>query len=190
MQADILFKQGNFVEAAAAYLLFRDSHPKHKRLGYVTWRIAESYYNQLPSTYDRDLSSASEAVKYYNEVIRRFPGTEHAGKSNDRIIECSLMLEQKEQYIADFYFKTGVYDAARFRYLDILKNIKNDSIIEHSKLRVVESSFYMESFSDCVRYSQSFGRGSKGSSVEEYKGWEVKCRKKFLELVSKPKDDE
>ena len=61
LQADILFEQDNYVEAAAAYILFKDFHPRHKKMAYVVWRIAESFNNQRPPTYDRDLSPLYEA---------------------------------------------------------------------------------------------------------------------------------
>jgi outer membrane protein assembly factor BamD len=60
LQADILFSQENYAEAASAYILFRDFHPKYTELGYVIFRISESFYRQLPSTYDRDLSAGIE----------------------------------------------------------------------------------------------------------------------------------
>ncbi|MFT6604810.1 MAG: outer membrane protein assembly factor BamD, partial [Bacteriovoracaceae bacterium] len=63
LQADILFDQENFVEAAAAYILFKDFHPRHKKISYVVWRIAESFNNQRPASYDRDLSPLYEAIK-------------------------------------------------------------------------------------------------------------------------------
>ena len=32
LQADVLYMQESFVESAAAYLLFRDFHPKHEKI--------------------------------------------------------------------------------------------------------------------------------------------------------------
>ena len=60
MLADILYKQENYVEAAASYLLFKEFHPKHEKIAYVIYKIAESYYEQIPETYDRDLQPAFE----------------------------------------------------------------------------------------------------------------------------------
>ena len=66
LQADILFAQENYAEAASAYILFRDFHPKYAELGYVIFRISESFYLQLPTTFDRDLTAGVEAIKYFN----------------------------------------------------------------------------------------------------------------------------
>lgn len=133
LQADILFSQENYAEAASAYILFRDFHPKYNELGYVIFRISESFYRQLPSTYDRDLSAGIEAIKYYNELIQNYPDTEYVKDAQVRINQIEEMIEKKEIYIADFYFKTKDYQAAKARYEDILKTLKN----KNEKLRIL-----------------------------------------------------
>lgn len=126
LQADILFSQENYAEAASAYILFRDFHPKHSELGYVIFRISESFYRQLPSTFDRDLTAGIEAIKYFKELIQSYPSTEYVKDAQSRINQIEAMIEQKEIYIADFYFRTKDYEAAKSRYEDILKSLKNN----------------------------------------------------------------
>src|SRR5579862_1861877 len=58
--ADIQYKRENFIEAQTAYQLFKDFHPKNAKVDYVTYRLAMSLYNQLPSTSDRDLSPTTK----------------------------------------------------------------------------------------------------------------------------------
>lgn len=133
LQADILFSQENYAEAASAYILFRDFHPKYTELGYVIFRISESFYRQLPSTFDRDLSSGLEAIKYFNELIQNYPETEYVKEAQSRIDQIEEMVEKKEIYIADFYFKTKDFEAAKTRYEEILKTLKN----KNEKLRIL-----------------------------------------------------
>jgi len=133
LQADILFAQENYAEAASAYILFRDFHPKYNELGYVIYRISESFYRQLPSTFDRDLTAGSEAIKYYRELIENYPSTEYVKDAQKRIDQIEDMLEKKEIYIADFYFRTKDFEAAKSRYEEILKTLKN----KDEKLRIL-----------------------------------------------------
>lgn len=133
LQADILFSQENYAEAASAYILFRDFHPKYTELGYVIFRISESFYRQLPSTFDRDLSAGIEAIKYYNELIQNYPATEYVKEAQTRINQIEEMVEKKEIYIADFYFKTKDFEAAKARYEEILKTLKN----KNERLRIL-----------------------------------------------------
>lgn len=140
LQADILFAQENYAEAAAAYILFRDFHPKYEELGYVIFRISESFYRQLPETYDRDLSAGVEAIKYYNELIMTYSNTEYVKDAHARIAKIEDMIEKKEIYIADFYFKTKDFLAAKARYEDILKTLKNEEERPRIMARIEESN--------------------------------------------------
>ena len=150
--ADVQFKQENYTEAAASYILFRDFHPKHEKSDYVLWKIAESFYNQLPETFDRDLSSANEAIKYYKELVRVFPRSEYIQNSNEKIEKCKQMLHDKEQYIADFYYKTEEWGAARYRYLDILNTFRDPKIVEHAAVRVLQTSAKLTDKNGCGNY--------------------------------------
>jgi len=132
MQADVLFAQENYPEAASAYILFKDFHPKYNDIGYVIFRISESFYQQLPSTFDRDLSAGVEAIKYYNELLQNYPNTEYVKDAREKIKKIEDMLSKKEIYIADFYFRTEDYKAAKARYEEILKTI--DDAKEKSRI--------------------------------------------------------
>jgi outer membrane protein assembly factor BamD len=163
LQADILFDQENFVEAAAAYILFKDFHPRHKKISYVVWRIAESFNNQRPASYDRDLSPLYEAIKYYDELLRVFPNSEYSKGGREKIDECRLLLQKKEQYIADFYFKTDVFQAARHRYLDILKNFTDRDLRNHSIFRVLRSSMELKEPEACKKHYKKYANEVTGS---------------------------
>mgnify|MGYP006426567887 CR=1 FL=1 len=176
LQADILFEQENYVEAAASYVLFKDFHPKHKKITYVVWRIAESFYNQLPSTYDRDLSSASEAISYYRELLRVHPQSEYASKAKKRIKKCEEMLREKEKYIADFYFKTDEYGAARFRYRKILENFENTELKKHAMLRILRATAQLDEKKACENYYRAFQGSFPSESLKELDSAYQNCR--------------
>ena len=179
LMADILFKQENFIEAAAAYLLFKDFHPKHKEIPYVVYKIAESYFKQLPETEDRDLQSAVEAIKYYKEILRSYSSSAYAKAARDKIKKCQKMLIGKEQYVADFYFKVKKFKAARWRYLDILSNINDKEIRTHSMIRIVMSSREIKEYEKCINYADRYFQYLEKEdkvSVEELK---EECTKKL-----------
>lgn len=153
LQADILFQQESYVESAAAYILFKDFHPKHTKKAYVTWRIAESFFAQIPDTYDRDLSAAHEAVKYYQELLNFHEKSEYTEGGLEKIKLAQNMILDKEKYIGDFYFKTKVFDAARYRYLSIIDSFRNaPSLLAHSMIRVIESSHKLKDKDSCIKY--------------------------------------
>ena len=157
MQADILFKQESYVESAAAYILFKDFHPKHKKRTYVIWRIAESFYAQIPDTFDRDLSAAHESIKYYQELLNFHGKSEFTEGALEKIKMAQKMVLDKEKYIGDFYYKTDVYDAARYRYLAIIDRFKNSpGLMAHSMIRVVQSSDKLKDKDSCTKYFNQY----------------------------------
>ncbi|MCF8058006.1 MAG: outer membrane protein assembly factor BamD [Bacteriovoracaceae bacterium] len=147
--ADVLFKQENYAEAAAAYIVFKDFHPKHKKADYVLWKIGESFFKQLPDTFDRDLSSGFEAIKYFKELKRVHKDSEYVKKAEENIGKCEEMIRQKEKYIADFYFKTEVYDAARFRYENIIEVFQEPNVRGHAMVRAIKASVELKDMNYC-----------------------------------------
>lgn len=144
LQADVLFSQENYPESAAAYILFRDFHPKHENMGYVIFRIAESFYNQLPSTFDRDLSAGAEAIKYYQELLDSYSNSDYVKGAEERISKVTDMMLKKEVYIADFYFKTKDYSAALSRYEDVLPKITYDNEKKRIEKRIEDAKKKVE----------------------------------------------
>ena len=119
--ADVSYKQESFPEAQVAYQAFKDLHPKHPQIDYVTFRLAMSFFSQLPSTVDRDLTLANSAILYFDEVTSQYPNSEHAKEAKEKRESTQKMLAGKEDYIANFYFIREKYDSALSRYEGLLR---------------------------------------------------------------------
>ena len=91
--ANIHFKEENFVEAQNAYQLFKELHPKHGKSDFVTFRLALSYFSQLPSSTDRDISLANKAIQYFDEVISSYPTSEYVTQARDKKKEALNQIE-------------------------------------------------------------------------------------------------
>ena len=179
LNADILYDQKNYTEAAAAYIVFKDFYPKYKRADYVLYRIADSFYHQLPSTHDRDLSPGFEAIKYYRDLKRVFSSSKYAKEAEKKIKRCLDMIQDKEKYIADFYFKTKDYASARHRYLSILENFgSNERIRDHAILRVLEASDALNDSKSCEKYYKKYFKLIRQSYREDFKQSHERCVKK------------
>ncbi len=74
------------------------------------------------------------------------------------------MIRDKEQYIADFYFKTEVFEAARWRYLNILENFKEDDLVKHSMERIILSSYKMKDYEKCDLFAKKYSPALKEKS--------------------------
>lgn len=119
--ADVYFLQESYAESAAVYESFRDLHPKHPKAGYAMFRLAKSFFNDIPSPVSRDLTPASRALEAYLDFTRRFPTAPEAVEAHKDITEIRNLLAEKELYVGDFYFKRGFYDSAKPRYKKVLE---------------------------------------------------------------------
>lgn len=133
--AEIQFKKEAYPEAQGAYQLFKELHPKHERTDYVTYQIGESIYMQLPSTIDRDLSLAPNAIKEFDVLIRDYPSSPLVKKAQDRRSDALGKLADKELYISDFYYRTGEWLHALVRYEKYLQDFPTHSQRPHALLR-------------------------------------------------------
>lgn len=177
--AEVQFKQESYPEAAASFLLFRDFHPKHERIAYVVYMIGESYFKQLPDTIDRDLSPGYEALKFFDELLAKYPKAPEAEEARKRIEDVNKKLREKDQYIADFYFKTEMWEAARYWYIDILTNhAREKDLREHAMVRTVASSCQMKKWEECLLYAEKFATLVDNKNADEIRSWEKNCRHK------------
>lgn len=139
--ADTYFKQESFAEAQSSYQMFKDLHPKHSQIDYVTFRLALSYFKQLPSTIDRDLTLADSAIISFDEVIKQFPNSEHVEEAKKYRSDAIRMLAEKEEYIADFYYRRKQWDSALGRYQDLILKYPKLGFDEKALSRMAISSF-------------------------------------------------
>lgn len=123
--ADVQYKREAFIEAQSAYQLFKEFHPKHPQADYVTFRLAMSFFNQLPSSIDRDLTVADKAILYFDEVINSYASSAYTEEARKHRSEALKMQAQKEIYVANFYVKRQNYDSALKRYETVLKSYPN-----------------------------------------------------------------
>ena len=123
--ADAYYKQESFPEAQVTYQTFKELHPKHANIDYVTFRLAMSFFMQLPETIDRDLALTASAILYFDELVVRYPNSTHVAEAKEKKTECLKKLASKEEYIADFYFIRKKYDSALNRYELLVKNYPN-----------------------------------------------------------------
>lgn len=138
--AEIQFKKEAFIEAQGSYQLFKELHPKHPKIDYVTYRIGQSIYNQLPSTIDRDLSVAPAAIREFQIIERDYPQSEYLEKATKLKSEAVDKLAQKELYIADFYYRTDEWQHALARYEKYLKEYPGHPKRPHAYLRAGQAA--------------------------------------------------
>lgn len=118
--ADVHYKDESYAEAQIAYQAFKELHPKHPQIDYVSFRIGMSFYKQLPDSIDRDLTLGHDAVMAFDEVLKNYPRSEYIKESQENKNDTLKRLAAKEDYIGNFYFIREKYLAAFKRYENLL----------------------------------------------------------------------
>lgn len=134
--ADVYFLQESYAEAAASYEAFKDLHPTHPRLGYAAYRIGLSYFSDLPSNRARDLSAGYKAEEAFKEYLQRFPQGEFAADAQKQLAADRKILAEKEIYIADFYYKRKMWEAAKGRYLKVVNQYADSPFVAKAQERL------------------------------------------------------
>jgi len=145
--AEVYYKKEDYQAAASAYSNFKFLYPNHPQIPYVSFQLAMSYFKQLPSTIDRDLSKGKQALAEFNVVIDKYPGSEWAPKAQDKKKETQDMLAKKEEYIAEFYFKREQYLSALKRYEGLIKMPAPSDMTSKAYYRAAVCAFELGEFS-------------------------------------------
>jgi outer membrane protein assembly factor BamD len=142
--ADSFFSGKEYPEAGLAYSEFLSLHPTNENLPYVMYQIGMSYYNQM-TTVDRDQAEAFKALKEFERLIARFPGSKFAVMAEKMVRDCKKAMGEKEFYVGEFYFKIKEYRAALRRFEKITRDYANvglddkvNRFIGETKRRIAE----------------------------------------------------
>jgi outer membrane protein assembly factor BamD len=168
--ADTYFAQESYIESESAYEIFKELHPTHPKSDYVQFRMALSYYNQIPDSSARDLSPAYKAIEAFETLFDKFPNSEFVAKGHEYITEARKRLADHENYVADFYFRRQHYLSASYRYAALLKDYSNLGYDEEALYRLAQSYYHIRMFDNArdtfVRLVSEFpNSGYKGEAV-------------------------
>ena len=165
--AEIHFKREEYLEAQSAYQVFKEMHPSHPRIDSVTFRLGLSFFNQLPSTIDRDLSVAERAILYFDEVVNSFPKSGFVGEAKDDKQKALKMLAEKEYYIGHFYFIRDHYESALGRFEDLLAKYPNLGYDAQALYGATMSAYNIKELSKAKTYYQRLMTEFKDSHEAE-----------------------
>jgi len=122
--AESYYQAERYEEAAAAYQDFLQQHPNDSRLDDVLYRLGLSHYQQILSA-DRDQTSTINAMRSFEELLRRYPDYPLAEEAKMLIQRCRNRLAEHEVYVGNFYLKTEKYQAAIQRLERVLLQYPN-----------------------------------------------------------------
>lgn len=177
--ADTLFAQEAFIESEAAYEIFREMHPAHARIDYVQYRIALSFFHQIPDNSARDLTAAYRSVEEFDVLISKYPKSSYVAEAKKKMNESRRKLAEHEEYVASFYFARQHYLSSSYRYASLLKNYLGLGYDEKALYRLGVCYYHTRMFSDSKEALQRLlsdfpDSGFKGEALALMKNLENK----------------
>lgn len=121
--ADAHFEREKWLEAADTYRLFVRFHPRHEQVSHAIWRIAVSYNEEmkkgfflLPASHETDLSATEDAIRAFDDYLRRYPAGEHHEEARELRTQARTRLAEHDMYAAGFYLQREKWQGALWRY--------------------------------------------------------------------------
>jgi outer membrane protein assembly factor BamD len=115
------YRAKDYEKAISDFETFITLFPGHQVADLGQYRLARSYYDQMP-TLERDQAITARALTEFRKLIRHYPESRYAPDAIVKIEACRLRLAQKELWIADFYVRRGNLEAALPRYDAVLRD--------------------------------------------------------------------
>jgi outer membrane protein assembly factor BamD len=132
---DCQFKNEAYPEAIQTYRQFVRIRPSHKEIPYARFRIAEAYYNQIPSgwfmtppTHERDQSAARDALIQLRRFVVDYPDDQRVPDANKLMEKCMSVLAAHEFYVARFYLKREAYRGVISRLKGLLASYPGSGV--------------------------------------------------------------
>ncbi len=119
--ADTYYGEEKYSEAQVEYQAFLNFHPVHRDASYAQYQIGMCSYNDL-TTIDRDPAVTRTALKEFQNLLAKYPGSPYEEEANKHIASCREHLAEYELYVGKFYYKKGSYQAALGRMEKLLKD--------------------------------------------------------------------
>ena len=112
-------------------------YPSHKNIDYAYYMRAVSYFEQI-SGENFDGKSNREAKKNFQELLNRYPDSEYAKDSRQKLIFINENIAAKDMEVAIFYLNQKQYLAALGRYNKVIKKYPKSKFIPEALYRLVE----------------------------------------------------
>lgn len=145
--ADCGFISGRYTEAISSYRAFVRNRPSHAEVPYARFKVAEAYYEQIPSDLlflvpgeEKDQSPTRDALRELRRFILDYSEDPRVNRANKMVKAAMTELGKHEFYVAKFYLHRDLYPAAIARLETLIASYPGSSL-EPEALRMLGESF-------------------------------------------------
>ena len=148
--ADCQFIQAKYAEAIQAYRQFVRRRPAHAEVPYAHFRIAESYFEQIPEdwllappAHERDQGPTRDALRQLRRFIVDYPEDPRLPLANDMARQALALLATHELYVARFYLDRDHPEAAIGRLRTLLNSYEGSGVEPEAMLLLGRTYLHM-----------------------------------------------
>ncbi len=142
-------------------------YPSHKELDYVYYMVAMCNYEQITS-HELDGEFNQLAIEAFDQVILRFPDSEYAKDSRQKIILVKSNKAAKHMEIGRFYLKDKKYTAALNRFKVVIEDYSMTKFTPEALHRMVEAYFEMGMMEESIKTASVLGHNYPESKWYKY----------------------
>ncbi|HEY3445293.1 MAG TPA: outer membrane protein assembly factor BamD [Myxococcales bacterium] len=144
--ADTNFDREKYLEAIDGYRNFLKLHPNNPKADYAQFRIAFSYYKDIPSDFflfppatEKDQTSVKDARGAFEEFLKLYPSSEHVAEAKKLLSEVLGRLAEHEMAIAEFYMGHDRYPAAVNRLNKLIEDYPQSDLAPKALMKLAKA---------------------------------------------------
>ena len=138
MTAYAYYQAGEYDDCVNSAKRYVTLHPGSPDASYAQYLIASSYFEEIPDV-TRDQARTERALAALEEVIRKYPTTEYANSSKQKIEVARDQLAGKEMEIGRYYLKKKDFTGAINRFKVVITKYQTTRHVEEALMRLTES---------------------------------------------------
>jgi outer membrane protein assembly factor BamD len=138
MTAYAYYQAGEYDDCVNAAKRYVTLHPGSPDAAYAQYLIASSYFEEIPDV-TRDQARTERALAALEEVIRKYPTTEYANSSKQKIEVARDQLAGKEMDVGRYYMEKRDYTAAINRFKTVVTRYQTTRHVEEALARLTEA---------------------------------------------------
>ena len=163
-------------------------YPKNENLNYAYYLLAMNYYDSIIDE-KKDLRPLTEAKRYFNIVIEKYPESDYALDGKYKLELIDDLLAAKEIYIARHYIKKEKWIAAINRLKIIVSNYDTTIYIEEALHRLVEVYYIIGLEEESKKYAKTLGYNYQSSEwyKESFRVFNKDYKVKKVDQKDEPK---
>ena len=134
------YKQKNYLAASYHFKNFSDLFPSSKRAEETRFLHSKSLF-QNAKEYTLDQAGTKSTITELQNFINMHPQSKNVGEANEMIDKSRAMLEAKDKYSAELYYKVSQYRAAALYFEQIINKYPDSKNIDYYQYKVLQSRY-------------------------------------------------